>query len=199
MTTHQINADNANGASQDEALLARIAKDDTTAYATLVDRYLPRLWRIGVSVLCHEAEAEDVVQEVLLTVWQNRHNWKAGDTKFSTWVYRVTLNRCIDIKRRRRPTTGIETISDIMPAGTATADKLMADRQQSAQLLQMLATLPETQKRAMTLFYYEELNIKEISNRLCTTEDGARSLLKRGRKTLRELLENDNRYEYGSI
>lgn len=176
----------------DDDLLARIKNDDRAAYKMLVERYLPKLWRLSVSVLYNEAEAEDVVQDTLLTVWQNRHKWEDGDAKFSTWIYRVTLNRSIDVKRKRRPTTGIEMVEDTMPSeALLAADQLLVRREDHAHLNRLLNTLPENQKAAILLYYCEELNIKEISTKLATTEQGARSLLKRGRKALRDMLDRE--------
>ena len=175
--------------TDDDTLLALIKEHNQAAYRILVDRYLGKLWRLGVNVLGNESEAEEVVQEALLTVWKNRKNWGEGKAKFSTWVYRITLNRCIDLKRKRRPTTDTQSIEqtvacDAIPA----ADHSLILNEQSKELLDKVELLPENQKNALILFYYEELSIKEISMRLSTTEQGARSLLKRGRKNLRELM-----------
>ncbi|MCK5384744.1 MAG: sigma-70 family RNA polymerase sigma factor [Alphaproteobacteria bacterium] len=183
--------------TDDEVLLTLIKEDNQTAYRILVDRYLGKLWRLGVNVLGNESEAEEVVQESLLTVWKNRKNWEDGSAKFSTWVYRITLNRCIDLKRRRRPTTDTQNIEQVIACeANPAADSSMIRNEQNEKLLGMMDSLPENQKNALILFYYEELSIKEISDRLSTTEQGVRSLLKRGRKNLRELINEDTTQEY---
>ncbi len=175
--------------TEDEVLLSLIKEGNQAAYRIIVDRYLGKLWRLGVNVLGNESEAEEVVQESLLTVWKNRKNWEEGSAKFSTWVYRITLNRCIDLKRRRRPTTDAQEIEKILPCeANPAADRSMIQDEQNKKLLGMLDCLPENQKSALVLYYYEELNILEISERLSTTEQGARSLLKRGKKNLRDLI-----------
>lgn len=183
--------------TEDDVLLALIKEDSQAAYRILVDRYLGKLWRLGVNVLGNEAEAEEVVQESLLTVWKNRHKWEEGSAKFSTWVYRITLNRCIDLKRRRRPTTDTQAIEQVLPCeANPAADHSMIQDEQNKKLLGIMESLPENQKNALILYYYEEIGIKEISDRLSTTEQGARSLLKRGKKNLRELIGEDNSTEY---
>lgn len=181
----------------DVVLLELIKQDNQAAYRVLVDRYLGKLWRLGVNVLGNESEAEEVVQESLLTVWKNRKNWEEGRAKFSTWVYRITLNRCIDLKRRRRPTTGTDKIEHTLACNTLPAtDHLIIRNEQNKELLGFIDLLPENQKKALLLFYYEEMDIKEISMRLSTTEQGTRSLLKRGRKKLRDLIGNDKQTEH---
>lgn len=184
----------------DDDLLARLKSDDREAYRMLVDRYIGKLWRLSVSVLYNESEAEDVVQETFFTVWQRRAEWEAGTTKFSTWIYRVTLNRCIDIKRRQRPKVGTEIIEETLASDAIPpADEMLVHREDNLRLMEMLSVLPPSQKEALVLYYYEELNVKEISVKLSTTEEGVRSLLKRGRKTLKELIENDSQYEHRGI
>jgi RNA polymerase sigma-70 factor (ECF subfamily) len=178
-----------NDQTEDDVLLALIKENDQAAYRILVDRYLGKLWRLGVNVLGNESEAEEVVQESLLTVWKNRHKWEEGSAKFSTWVYRITLNRCIDLKRRRRPTTDAQAMEQIIPCeANPAADRSIIQNEQNKKLLSMIDSLPENQKNALILYYYEELNVQEISVRLSTTEQGARSLLKRGKQNLRNLI-----------
>lgn len=184
----------------DENLLARLKNDDREAYNMLVERYLTKLWRLAVNVLYNDTEAEDVVQEVMLTIWQKRQDWEEGTAKFSTWIYRVTLNRCIDLKRRRKPTIGTDTIEETMPSESQRpADQMMVDQQDRTQIFGLLQALPANQKAAIILFYYEELNVREISIKLSTTEQGARSLLKRGRKALKDMLESDKNHHHHGI
>lgn len=151
-----------------------------------------------MSVFHNESEAEDAVQDVLLSIWKNRENLKSeseGGAKFSTWLYRVMLNRCIDIKRKRKPQTGTEIIDEVTCDDTPSAESLLVETQNSSQLLTHIMEIPEKQRLAILLFYYEELSIKEISDKLSMNEPAVRSLLKRGRKTLKERFENES-HEY---
>lgn len=183
--------------TNDEVLLALIKDNNQKAYRILVDRYLGKLWRLSVNVLRNEGEADEVVQEALLTVWKNREKWVEGKAKFSTWVYRITLNRCIDLKRRRRPTTSTQSIEETMASeDNPGAENIIIQKEKNNKLKKMLDELPQKQKNALILYYYEELNIKEISDKISTTEQGARSLLKRGRKNLKDLLTDDSKNEY---
>ena len=180
----------------DDELLLLVAASDRSAYRDLVERYIGKLWRLGISVLANETEAEDAVQDVLLTVWVNRQKWQPGTAKFSTWLYRVMLNRCIDIKRSRRATTGTEEIEETMPSeATPAADQLIVAQEDRHQLTDLIGRLPEQQRLALLLFYYEELDVVQIAERLDTTEQGARSLLKRGRKALKRMLVEEGNLE----
>jgi len=181
----------------DEELLRLISTGHHPSYKIIVERYLPKLWRLAMNVLRNEAEAEDVVQETLLTVWKNRADWKLdGTATFSTWIYRVTLNRCIDQKRRRKNMVDSEILEEqVMPETTPAADARIMQQQEGKNLSALLQTLPENQRTAMILFYYDDLTVKEISDRMAVTEQAARSLLKRARKALRDKLESDGDYE----
>lgn len=185
-------------APSDEHLLQRIAEGHHPSYKIIVDKYLPKLWRLAMNVLHNEAEAEDVVQETLLVVWKNRADWKAdGGASFSTWIYRVTLNRCIDQKRRRKNTVDAEALDQqpAPPESTPAADARMIQQQEGRNLSALLQNLPENQRMAMVLFYYDDLTVKDISDRMTLSEQSVRSLLKRARKALRDKLESDGDYE----
>jgi RNA polymerase sigma-70 factor (ECF subfamily) len=182
-------------AISDEDLIEKIKCGDKPAYKMIVERYLTKLWRLGMSVLRNETDAEDAVQDVLLSIWQNKETLKSekeGGAKFSTWIYRVMLNRCIDIKRRKKPQTGTEIIDEVTCDNNPSAESLLVDTQNSANLLSHLMEIPEKQRLAIILFYFEELSVKEISDKLSTTEQAVRALLKRGRSTLKERFENES-------
>ncbi|MDE1151600.1 MAG: sigma-70 family RNA polymerase sigma factor [Micavibrio sp.] len=192
--TGETSAENTGAPQQtDEELLRAISTGHHPSYKIIVEKYLPKLWRLAMNVLHNEAEAEDVVQETLLTVWKNRADWKAdGTASFSTWIYRVTLNRCIDQKRRRKNMVDSEILEEqVMPETTPAADTRIMQQQEGKNLSALLQSLPENQRTAMILFYYDDLTVKEISDRMAVTEQAARSLLKRARKALRDKLESD--------
>ncbi len=187
----------------DEELLAQIKLGNKSAYNLIVERYLTKLWRLGMSVFHNESEAEDAVQDVFLALWQNRDTLKSeedGGAKFSTWIYRVMLNRCIDIKRKRKPQTGTEVIDQVTNDGSQSAESAMVETQSNGHLLAYLMGIPEKQRLAILLFYYDELSIKEISDKLKINEPAVRSLLKRGRRTLKERFENESTtYDSGAF
>jgi len=186
----------------DEELLEHIRLGHKLAYNVIVERYLAKLWRLGMSVFHNESEAEDAVQDVFLSLWQNRERWKNAEqagAKFSTWIYRVMLNRCIDIKRKRKPQVGSEVIDDFICDTAQNAESLLAETQKSVALLSHLMGLPEKQRMALVLFYYEELSVRDISDKLNTTEQAVRSLLKRGRNSLRERFENESDFKTGEF
>ena len=86
----------------DEDLLALYAGGDRVAARSLTARLTPRVLSLALRMLGDRAEAEDVAQEAMVRLWKIAPDWRAGEAKISTWLYRVAANLCTDRLRRRR-------------------------------------------------------------------------------------------------
>lgn len=175
----------------DEDLLARMQDDDADAYRLLVARHIDRAYGLALRILRSPADAEDVTQDAFVKAWLHRHSWQAGRAKFSTWLYRVIVNRCIDLRRMPKS----EWLDD-MPEPADDADDsvtLIQRREVYGQLEAALARLPTQQRAAVALSYYDDLGNAEIAEVLGTSVSAVESLLKRGRQRLRELLKRSER------
>lgn len=170
----------------DDRLLARMRADDTAAYRLLVERHIDRAFGLALRVLKNAADAEDVTQEAFVKAWQKRHDWQEGRAKFSTWLYRVIVNACIDQLRGPRG----ENLEDVPEPRDEGEDAVSSIHRQQVvlQLDKALAHLPAPQRAAITLSYHEGLSNKEIAEVMGTSLFAVESLLKRGRQRLRELL-----------
>lgn len=171
----------------DDALMAAIASGSQHAFAVLMARHHDSVKALAMRVLFNDGAAEDAVQDAFAAVWQNREKWEAGGpAKFSTWLYRVALNRCVDIKRRMRPQIELEDAASEAPLReNARAEGAVDDRQRAHILAELLETLPAQQQLALRLYYYEERSVEEIAEKLGNTELGVRSLIKRAKASLR--------------
>ena len=175
----------------DDELLLRIGNNDQAAFATLVHRHIDRAYALALRILDNAADAEDVVQDVLLKVWTHRGRWEGGRAKFSTWLYRVITNRCIDQRRRPRA-------DDLDSAPEIADDRPDAETQlHRTDVLKLLETamgrLPDQQRVALILSYHENLGNVEIAEVMQTTVAAVESLLKRGRQQLRKYLQRQER------
>ncbi len=176
----------------DEFLIAQVAIGNKPAFQALTTRYIDQVRRVSYKVVRNAHDAEDVAQEVFATVWNERGNWRAdSNAAFSTWLYRVAINRAIDHRRRHKVEHTVID-EDMFECDGKRADELLCNRQTQAMLMECLKQLPEKQMRALLYFYYEELEIDEIRQRLDTTEDSVRSLLKRGKISLKEAIAEHN-------
>ena len=171
----------------DEQLLTLIKHDDKPAFRALANRYLGKVWRVAFNVLYNKQDAEDVTQEVFVTVWNHRHHWVEGEAAFSTWLYRVAINKAIDSKRRRRP-NHVEVDENLPDNQDTPNDEVLMQRQLRLAFRECVQALPEKQMACLLLFYYDELDIKEICDRLDASEDSVRSLLKRGKAGLKGIM-----------
>lgn len=177
----------------DEALYARVAKGDAQAFRQLVARHGPRQFGFARRFLGDAGDAEEVVQEVFLRVWREAPRWEQGRAKFTTWLYRVMTNLCLDRKRRPPPPTMSE-IPDRADPGLL-ADSAMEADEEAAHLRRHMDSLPERQRMAIALCYFEEMSNREAAAVLDIHVKALESLLSRGRATLRARLlqeEEDN-------
>lgn len=176
----------ARTSDSDDALLAHIGNGDQDAYRILVERHIDRAYAVALRILNDRADAEDVVQDAFLKVWTHRGRWESGNAKFSTWLYRVITNRCIDLHRRPRN----EEIDNIPEPVDARPDAVTSlhRREITCMLDDAMRKLPDQQRVALIFSYHENLSNNEIAEVMETTVAAVESLLKRGRQQLRNLL-----------
>ena len=183
--------------ADDDFLLARMMEDDESAFRLLVERHVDRAYALALRILGNSADAEDVAQEALVKTWTHRHNWKFGKARFSTWLYRVVVNRCIDLRRLPR-NEWIENVDE--PADERIdAVGFIQKREVFARLEDALETIPVQQRVALTLAYFDDLGNAEIAEILGTTVAAVESLLKRGRQGLRTRLRRSERDIQGAL
>jgi RNA polymerase sigma-70 factor (ECF subfamily) len=174
---------------EDDRLLERIGQGDEGAFRRLVERHVDKGYGLALRILRNPADAEDVVQDVLVKVWTSRGTWRAGSARFSTWLYRVITNRCIDLCRRPR-TTDVEDVPEL-PDGKADAVTTIHVGEVNLLLERAMGKLPNQQRIAIILSYHDDLSNPEIAEIMDTTISAVESLLKRGRQQLRLTLMND--------
>lgn len=170
----------------DESLLERIVLRDQQAFANLVRRHSKLFFSAAYRMCNEEQEAEDIVQEAFMKLWSKPETFDSTKgVKFTTWFYRVVTNLAIDKTRRRKPQVKSEVL-DIMPDTAARVDDALGDREQQKMIEQAIAALPERQKAALNLCFYEGLSNKEAAEILGVGIKALESLLMRAKKALRE-------------
>lgn len=171
-------------APSDDALLILFANGDPTAARDLTGRLSPRAFAVALRMLGNRSEAEDVAQEAMLRLWRMSPDWRPGQAKVSTWLIRVVMNLCLDIKRRQRG--GTKALDDIAEPADPGAG-VVATLQQAARkdaLQAALDQLPERQRQAVVLRHLEELSNPEIAAIMDINVEAVESLTARGKRAL---------------
>jgi len=167
--------------------MERVSQGDAQAFQQLVDSGIDRVVSIARRMLGDEAEAEDIAQEVFLRLWKQADKWEGGRAQVSTWLYRVTVNSCIDRMRGRRE----ETVDELpeMP-GEATQQLALEESDLQEYVEAALQKLPERQRAALVMFHYENLSMNEVAETMEISVDAVESLLARGRRALKSSLKS---------
>jgi RNA polymerase sigma-70 factor (ECF subfamily) len=172
----------------DQELMAAVARGDGRAFERLVGRHLG--WSLGFAerLVGGRHEAEDLVQTAFLRVWQGAARWEPK-AKFSTWLYRVLHNLCMDQFRARG--TGYEALDEELADESPGTEERVAGMQRETRVRAALAALPVRQRAALVLCYYEERSQAEAAALLGVSEGALESLLTRGRAALRKWLREE--------
>ncbi|CAN7671150.1 RNA polymerase sigma factor [Mesorhizobium sp. LjNodule214] len=172
----------------DEELLARMAAGSQGALSELIARHGRGLRTFAARYLGHAGDAEDVVQEVFVTVWKQAARFDPARGRASTWLYRITANRCIDQRRRRalRSFIGLDDLRQEIAAPEADAEATTAARQELAIVRDGLSRLPARQRMAVLLRAVGDLDIAAIAEVMSVSTGSVEQLLVRGRRALRD-------------
>ena len=182
----------------DEMLLGLFADGDATAARLLTDRLGPQCFSVALRMLGNRAEAEDVTQEAMMRLWKMAPDWVPGRARISTWLYRVTLNLCVDLRRGKRP-DALENAPE-PEDGTASVVDRMQDAARRDALQKALDQLPERQRQAVVLRHIEELPNPEIAGVMEISVEAVESLIARGKRSLTGILSGRKEelgYEHG--
>ena len=151
----------------------------TDVLEDILEQYGSKLFRYALMMLGDSSEAEDVVQDTLLTYWQKAPIFKNKDHE-KAWLLTVTANRCRDLLRRRlrRGETSLESIAE--------AADFAAETIEDSGILEALMCLPEKYKKVLYLYYVEEYRVEDISGIIGKTASAVKMRLKKGRQLLKE-------------
>ncbi|GGL60485.1 RNA polymerase sigma factor [Wenxinia marina] len=169
------------------AWLVAYANGDPDAARVLTAALGPRAYAQAARMLADRAEAEDVVQEAMMRLWRIAPDWRQGEAKVSTWLYRVVANLCTDRLRRRGRGVPLDAVPE-PPDDAPTAAAGMLESARHRALAAALAELPERQAQAVTLRHLEGLSNPEIAAIMDIGVEAVESLTARGKRALAAIL-----------
>jgi RNA polymerase sigma-70 factor (ECF subfamily) len=182
----------------DAALMLRVKQGDTEAFAQLVDKYKQPVMNVVYRMLRDATEAEDVAQNVFVQVYKSADRYRIA-AKFSTWLFTITRNLCLnEIRRRSRhpadsmdaphPEHQDQPLNQFEDKKGSSPPDTLLHGELEEKIEAALDALPENQRAAILLCRQNELSYEEIAKVLGCSLSATKSLIHRGRETLKEKL-----------
>ena len=176
-----------NEQDSDEVLVQRAGLGDKHAAEMLVERHTDKIYAVCFKMLGSQHAAEDATQETFLRLWRNAGKWKPAGAKFSTWLYRVAMNFCLDQLRKTKRDAPEEAAPEQVDHAPRPDDTYLAGEKRFI-IDEALSALPPRQRMALTLCHFQELTNIEAAQVMEISVDALESLLARGRRALRDRL-----------
>jgi RNA polymerase sigma-70 factor (ECF subfamily) len=172
----------------EDTIINQCLDGDDDQYSVLVDRYKDMAYNIAFRMLGDADVAKDMAQESFIAAYNALREFRFG-SKFSSWLYRITVNKCRDHLRARKETVSVDAIREITPAGDRTPEQVASSRQTGDAIQQALNGLPPEYREVIVLKHIEELDYREIAEILGGEVNTLKVRAHRGREMLKKLLE----------
>ena len=176
----------------ERTLIDRASGGDPEAFNRLMEQHERRMYAVALRMCANREDAQDCLQEAMLRVYRAIGGFK-GESSFSTWVYRITMNTCLDELRRRKNKQST-SLDDLLDEGWAPADDRSSPERQAVRaetartLHQTIRELPEDMRAAVVLRDIQGYSYEEIAQILDINVGTIKSRISRGREKLREKL-----------
>lgn len=176
----------------DNDLYRRFAAGDRKGYTLLVERHTDKFYGLAWRMSGHNQDAEDIVQDAFIKIWQRPELFNPDKgVKFTTWFYRVVVNLSLDKMRKKKPKSASDFLESIQDDAQG-ADDDLADKQKQAAIELAIQSLPERQKVALNLCFYEGVSNAEAAEIMEVGVKALESLLMRAKKNLKDHLLRDD-------
>ena len=186
----------------EKSIIERVLAGDNDAFGQLVQEYQTKVYNLALRMCGSQDDAFDLSQEAFFRAWRNLPGFQF-DSSFSTWLFRLTVNICLDWLRakKRRPTVSLTTINDEdeelqldVPDPGMSPEELLLAAEDRAELTRALNELPVEYREILTLRAINDMSYTEIAEVLKLREGTVKSRLSRARNALRnKLLQNGNK------
>ncbi len=177
----------------DDYLIDKVIKGENNAYAELVDRYKQMVYTLAYKIVKNREDAEEVAQDTFVKAYNALNDFK-GDSKFSTWLYKIAYYRSLDYlnkNKRRVETTKIDISEEYNIASLDDALDALEAKDRAEIIKHAIQKLPGEDSVLITLYYFETLSMNEISKVMGISPNTIKVRLFRGRKRLAKILENN--------
>lgn len=177
---------------QIKTIIQRCQKNDTSAFALLVEQYQNMIFRLVFRMVCNEEEARDITQEVFIKIWLSLNSYN-GEYRFATWIYRIACNACYDFLRSQRHLRASSFIGLADPCVRVSSDEDIVQMLDNKELVELIMSytdeLTPKQKMVFMLRDVEELEVKEVQEITGLSAEKIKSNLYQARKQIRLKME----------
>ena len=179
-------------------MVEKLKQGDETAFKTIVETWQKMVYNTALGIVQNAEDAEDIAQETFVQVYQSIGSFK-GESKFSTWLYRITIAKALDHERKKKRKKRFAFVKSIFgeesqivvnPPDFHHPGVVLDKKENAAVLFRAIAELPENQRIAFTLHKVDGLSYQEVSEIMNTSVSSVESLMHRAKTNLRKRLED---------
>lgn len=174
----------------DQHYIDKILQGETNAFAVLVNRYKDMIFTLALKMVKNREEAEEVAQDTFIKIYSSLSKFK-GDSKFSTWIYKIAYNTCLDrLKKSKKEDSNI-SIDEFSAHLIKTMDNALSaleEKERKQTIQKCLNLLPSDENFLLTLFYFDDQNLEEIGKIMNISANNAKVKLFRSRQKLAVIL-----------
>ncbi|MFT4848755.1 MAG: RNA polymerase sigma factor (sigma-70 family) [Sediminicola sp.] len=170
----------------DKQLIEQTLKGDTSSFGILVERYQNFVFTIAFRIMKVREEAEEVAQDSFIKAYESLNSFR-GESKFSSWLYSIAYRKALDALRKNKKYKASEIIDDITEgevSGIEDALHYLEDQERKKAIQDCILKLSEDEATIITLYYFQDQSVREISTITRLSEDNVKVKLYRSRKKL---------------
>lgn len=190
--------------NHDQDIINRILGGDTNAFSVLVERYKDLIFTLTIRMIKNREEAEEVAQDTFIKAFKSLDKYK-GDSKFSTWIYRIAYNSSLDRIKKNKKFVNNVTIDAFTEHNVKTIENAfdqLETKERKETIKQCIDKLPSEDSFLLTLYYFEEQSLEEISKVVGINANNIKVKIFRARKKLATILscelDNETIESYGT-
>jgi len=174
----------------DQHYIDKILKGEINSFAVLVDRYKDMIFTLALKMVKNKEEAEEVAQDTFIKIYNSLSKFK-GDSKFSTWIYKIAYNTCLDRLKKNKKEDNNISIDEFSAHLIKTMDNALSaleDKERKQTIENCLNLLPSEENFLLTLFYFEDQSLEEIGKIMNINANNVKVKLFRSRQKLAVIL-----------
>jgi RNA polymerase sigma-70 factor (ECF subfamily) len=157
---------------------------DTAAFEVLFQQYEKLVFKSAYLITGSSEDAEDILQEVFVSVWKSRHTFNPEKAKLTTWLHKITVNKCLERRRKKKP--ALISLENLDLADKQDGqDEVLVKKQENEKLIKAMNSLDAKHRAALVLRYFDDLSYEEISQTLGVPLGTVKSRINQALKLLR--------------